>query len=42
MKEDISCDIITPINKLNLLNCQETDLSSNDLESIAIVYDKIR
>ena len=35
-------DSISPIAKLSDLDVNESELTSNDLESIAIVYDKIR
>jgi hypothetical protein len=35
-------DLISPIAKLSDLDVNESELTSNDLESIAIVYDKIR
>ena len=38
-------ELIPPIEKidnLNALDCRESELSSSDLESIAIIYDKIR
>jgi hypothetical protein len=33
---------VEPLPKLQELNLNETELNSTDLESIAIVYDKIR
>ena len=35
-------DLISPIKIMAPLDVAETDLSSSDLESIAIIYDKIR
>lgn len=35
-------ELITPIGELQGLNCEEWELSQQDLEQIAIIYDKIR
>lgn len=35
-------DPVTPLEMLEPLDCDEQELSSRDLESIAILYDKIR
>ena len=35
-------ELISPITKLADLDVSESELTSSDLESIAIVYDKIR
>lgn len=33
---------IEPMDQLNLINTSELELSSTDLESVAIIYDKVR
>ena len=42
MNEDLTNKTIEPMDVLSPINTSELELSSTDLESIAIIYDKIR
>ena len=42
INEDLVNKVIEPMSLLNPINTSELELSSIDLESIAIIYDKIR